>query len=258
MFMSDNQVFKAPTQPLDLPSKGLIYPDNHPLRSGMIDLYLPTAFHEDILTNRNYIQQGIVLDKFLQSIIATKFNYDDLLVGDKNAILVGSRILAYGPSYSFKYKDPISNQTETVTVDLGDLKNKEVDWDLFKKGINEFDFELPMSKAVVTFKLLTNKDENIIDAEAKGLQKINKNMAADVTVRLNNTIVAVNGNREKKDIREFVKSMPMRDSQELRKYISSITPDLDMKFDFTRSSGEVVEGLTLPMTVDFFWPDLGV
>jgi hypothetical protein len=254
--MNDQQVFKTPTQPLDLPSKGLLYPETSPLSSGIVDLYLPTALHEDILTNRNYIQQGVVLDKFLQSIIASKVNYDELLVGDKNAILVGARILAYGSKYTFKYIDPVTKVQEDVTVDLADLKDKEVDWSLFTKGVNEFDFLLPMSKATITFKLLSHKDENNIEGELKGLQKINKNVTSDITVRLYHTIVAVNGNRDQKQIRDFVKAMPMRDSQELRKYMSTISPDIDMKFDFVRGNGEVVEGLTLPMTVDFFWPEL--
>lgn len=252
------QVFSTPTQPLDLPSKGLVYPESSPLSSGIIDLYLPTAMHEDILTNRNYIQQGIVLDKFLQSVIATDINYDDLITGDKNAILIASRILAYGSKYSFKHTDDNQRQSEVITVDLSDLKNKELDWSVFRKGINEFEFELPMTKAIVDFKLLTTKDDQKIEAELAGLRKVNKNISADVTVKLYYSIIGVNGNKDQKTIRDFVKSMPMRDSQELRKYMVSVSPDIDMKVDFTKSNGEVVEGLNLPMTVDFFWPNIGL
>lgn len=254
--MSENQVFKTPTQPLDLPSKGLLYPESSPLSSGIVELYLPTAMHEDILTNRNYIQQGVVLDKFLQAIIASKINYDDLLLGDKNAILIASRILAYGANYTFQYTDTITKETDTVTVDLSELKNKEVNWDLFKKRVNEFEYTLPFSKDVVVFKLLTHKDETSIEAELKGLQKVNKNMSAEVTTRLVYSIVAYNGNRDRQFIRESVKNMPLIDSKDLRSYMLSISPDINMKFDFVRKNGEVVEGLSLPMTVDFFWPNV--
>jgi len=256
--MSENQVFKTPTQPLDLPSKGKLYPKDSPLSSGQVELYLPTAYHEDILTNRNYIQQGIVIDKFLQAIIATKIDYNELLVGDKNAIMIGARILAYSSNYTFKYNNPVTKEPEDVTVDLSQLKEKEIDWSLVTEGVNEFDFTLPMSKVTVTFKILSHKDENNIEAELKGMQKISKNMSGDITVRLGNSIVAINGNRDQKTIRDFAKNMPMQDSQALRKYITSITPDILMKFDFTTQSGEVVEGLSIPMTVDFFWPELGV
>jgi hypothetical protein len=111
---------------------------------------------------------------------------------------------------------------------------------------------------MVTFKILSHKDETNIESELKGMQKISKNMSGDITVRLGNSITAVNGNRDQKTIRDFAKNMPMQDSQALRKYISSVTPDILMKFDFTTKSGEVVEGLNIPMTVDFFWPELGV
>ena len=256
--MSENQVFKTPTQPLDLPSKGKFYPKESPLSSGQVELYLPTAMHEDILTNRNYIQQQTVIDKFLQAIIASKIDYGELLVGDKNAIMIGARILAYGSKYSFSHKNPKTGQSEEVTVDLGSLKEKEIDWSEVKDGSNEFDYELPMSKVVVTFKLLTHKDERNIDSEITGMQKISKGISGEVTVRLFNSILAINGNRDVKTVRDFVKSMPMQDSQALRKKISALTPDIPLKFDFTDDSGEVVEGLSIPMTVDFFWPDLGV
>ena len=256
--MSENQVFKTPTQPLDLPSKGKLYPASSPLSSGLVELYLPTAYHEDILTNRNYIQQGIVIDKFLQAIIASKIDYNELLVGDKNAIMIGARILAYSSNYTFKYTDPSTREAEDVTVNLSQLKEKEIDWSLITEGVNEFDYTLPMSKMTVTFKILTHKDESNIEAELKGMQKISKNMSGEVTVRLGNSIVAINGNRDQKTIRDFAKNMPMQDSQALRRYITTVTPDILMKFDFTTKSGEVVEGLSIPMTVDFFWPELGV
>jgi hypothetical protein len=251
-------LMNVPTQPLDLPSKGLLYLESSPLSSGQVELYLPTAMHEDILTNRNFIQQGVVIDKFLQAIIASKIDYNDLLIGDKNAIMIGARILAYGSNYSFKYTSTGAGVAEDVTVDLSTLKEKEIDWDKVKKGVNEFEIELPISKRLITYKILSHKDEMAIEAETKGLQKINKNLSSDTTVRLAHSIVAVDGDRDKKVVRDFVKIMPIRDSQELKRQVSLNTPDIVMKFDFTTSSGEVVEGLSLPMTVDFFWPEFRV
>jgi len=252
------ELMDVPTQTLDLPSKGLLYPESNPLSSGKVELYLPTAMHEDILTNRNFIQQGVVLDKFLQAIIASKIDYNELLSGDKNAIMIGARILAYGSQYSFRYTAPGSTVSEEVTVDLSQLKEKEIDWSSVKKGKNEFDIELSLSKQLVTYKILSHKDEAAIEAEIKGLQKINKNLSSEVTVRLSHSIVAVNGDRDKKVIRDFVRNMPIKDSHELKRAILNNTPDIVMKFDFTTSNGEVVEGLNMPMTIDFFWPDLGI
>ena len=104
--------FKFPTEEVELPSKGLVYPKDNPLSSGKIEMKYMTAKEEDILTNQNYIKQGIVIDKLLKSLIVSKVNYDDLIVGDKNAVLIAARILGYGKDYDFQYKG------EEVTIDL--------------------------------------------------------------------------------------------------------------------------------------------
>ena len=106
---------KFPTEEVELPSKGLIYPKDNPLSSGKIEIKYMTAKEEDILTNQNYIKQGTVIDKLLKSLVVTKINHDDLIVGDKNAILIASRILGYGKDYDFTYNG------EPVTVDLTEL-----------------------------------------------------------------------------------------------------------------------------------------
>jgi len=112
---------KFPTEMVDLPSKGLFYPENHPLASGKIEMKYMTAKEEDILTNRAYIEKGIVIDKLLQSLIVTKFDYNDLLLVDKNAIMIAARILGYGKDYEFMYKG------DKCSIDLSTLEPKNID-----------------------------------------------------------------------------------------------------------------------------------
>jgi hypothetical protein len=243
--MSKESVF--PTQRLDLPSQGIIYAETSPWSAGTVELHIPTAHHEDILTNHAFIQSGIVIDKLLESVVATKANLDELIEGDKNAIVVATRVLMFGADYAFKYEG------EEVTKNLSELENKIIDPELFKKGVNEFDFALPLCKKTITFKLLTHADEKKIDAEIKSMKKINKNFSGMITTRLKYCIIAVDGNRDTKAIREFCDVIPAQDSRSLRKYIEQIAPDIDMKFEFTRKNGEVQEAL-IPITVDFFWP----
>ena len=139
--------FKIPTEQVTLPSKGLLYPKESPLSKGEIEMSYMTARHEDILTNANYIRQGTVLDRLLKELIITEIDYDQLLVGDKNALLIAARILGYGKDYTINYGG------KEVTVDLTQLSEKQVDFSLFKAGENEFSFSLPNSGNVVTFKL---------------------------------------------------------------------------------------------------------
>jgi len=242
--MEENK-FKLPTEIVELPSKGLIYPKENPLSSGKIEMKYMTAKEEDILSNQSYIQKGTVLDKLVQSLIVSQIDYDDMIVGDKNAVMIAARVLGYGKEYSFSYNG------ESYDVDLSILNNKELDESLFNQGINEFDFTLPYSDTKITFKLLTHKDEKKITAELEGLKKINKDNSSELTTRLKYIITSVGGNRETKTIREFVDTYLLaRDSRALRDYIRKIQPDVNMNFT---TNGD--EEVAIPININFFWVD---
>ena len=248
---------KLPTEIVTLPSKGLLYSKESPLSKGEIEMKYMTAKEEDILTNSNFIKQGTVIDKLLQSLIVTPFNYDELLIGDKNAILVAARILGYGAEYAFKYTNERGQEIET-TVDLSKLNEKTVDESLFKAGTNEFTFTLPKSGNTVTFKLLTHGDEKKIEAEIKGLQKINPNVTTDITTRMKFMITSINGDRDQKSIREFVDNFLLAsESRALREYYNKIQPDVEMKF-IPEDENYTGEGINIPISLNFFWPDAGV
>jgi len=241
----EEKKFKFPTEMVDLPSKGLIYPEDSPLSKGKIEMKYMTAREEDILTNQAYIKQGVVLDKMLQSLIITKINYDDLIVGDKNALFIAARILGYGGNYTFEYDG------QSQTVDLSTLNNKEFDESLITKGVNEFYFTLPHSNTKITFKILTSADEKKIEKELNGLKKINKDNSPELSTRLKYIITSVGGDREEKTIREFVDNYLLaRDSRALREYIKIVQPDVDLHH-ILDSGAEV----TIPISLNFFWPD---
>lgn len=241
----ENQ-FKMPTEVIELPSQGLIYPESSPLSSGKIEMKYMTAREEDILTNQNYISKGTVLDELIKSLIVSDVNYEDLIVGDKNAVLVAARILGYGSEYKFNWGG------EEQVVDLSTMENKDINKKLFKKGVNEFEFTLPSMGIPITFKLLTGQDEKKINAELEGLKKINKNSSADLSTRMKYIITSINGNREAKDIRSFVdNNLLARDSKALREYIREVQPDVDMTF-FPDGSNDKVN---IPIGINFFWPD---
>jgi hypothetical protein len=238
--------FKLPTEVIELPSKGLLYPEGSELAKGRIEMKYMTAKEEDILTNQSYIQKGTVLDKLMKSLIVSDIQYNDLLIGDKNAIMVAARILGYGKDYSFTISG------ESHTVDLSLAEDKPLKKELFKDGENNFEFTLPHSGNHVTFKLLTHQDEQAINRELDGLKKINKDSSPDLTTRLKHVITSVEGKTEKKDIREFVDNYLLaRDSRALREYIKEIQPDVDLTFFPEGSSTRI----NIPIGVNFFWPD---
>ena len=210
-----------------------------------------TAKEEDILTNQNYIAKGTVIDKLLQSLIVDKkINYGDMLVGDKNALLIAARVLGYGKDYTFDYAG------EKVTIDLSLLNAKEVDESNLSSGKNEFSFTLPASGDNITFKLLTHSDEVKITKEIEGLKRINKDASPELSTRLKYMILTVDGTDDTKTIREFVDNRFLaRDSRAFRTYVSEIQPDIDLTF-YPDSGPE--KGVTIPLGVNFLWPDASV
>jgi translation initiation factor IF-3 len=234
---------------VELPSKGYFYADGHPLSSGKVEVKYMTAKEEDILTSQNLIQQGIVLDKLLQSLVVDKsIKLDDMLIGDKNALMVAARVLGYGKEYQFTY-DGIEQ-----SVDLSMLEPTEMDFDKFTKGQNEFNFKLPNSEREITFKLLTSGDEQKISEEIKAREKISKEQSFELTTRLKNMILSVDGNSEKAYINNFVDNEFLsRDSLAFREYLTSVTPDVDMTTKVKNSAGRETE-VVIPVTLRFFWP----
>ena len=236
-----------PTDEVTLPSKGLIYPPENPLSKGTLEMKYMTAKEEDILTNDSYIKNGTVIDKLLQSLIVTPINYNDLIVGDKNAIMIAARVLGYVTDYSFTSDD------EEHTVALTEVSDKALQEEhLLEKGKNEFSFLLPTIQKNITFKILTHGDEKKIQNEIAGIKKLN-NSNPEGSTRLKYIITSVADSREPKDIREFVDNYLLaKDAREFRKHVLEVQPDVDLTF-FPDDGGEAV---AIPIGASFFYPDL--
>ena len=246
------QTYDFPTEVLDLPSKGLVYPKDHPLASGRITIKYMTAKEEDILSNQNLIKKGIVLDKLFESIIVDKIDPKDIVIGDKNAIILATRLLGYGADYTMKFYSGVIGDTIQTVVDLSKVQTKEVDFSLFKNK-NEFEFITPLGKNKLTFKLLTHGDELAVEKDIEALEKLNKDGSFEITTRLRYMIKSIDGNSDISTINKYINGMLARDSKALREYVKSMSPDMDMTFEYTHSTGEK-EALPITMGVNFFWP----
>ena len=246
--------YPFPTEIISLPSKGLVYAESNPLAKGEITIKLMTAREEDILTSSNLIKKGIQLDKLLESIVVEPgVNVNDLVIGDKNAILITSRILAFGPEYLAKITDPFDSEEVDVTIDLTTVKIKEIDESILNRH-NEYPFTLPISKTQIKFKLLTHGDEQAINRDIEASQKTLKT-SNEITTRYRRMIVEVDGNREFGYISNFVSNRLLAgDSKALRKEVNKITPDLDLKFDYTSPITGETEALRIPFGIGFFYP----
>ena len=246
---------KFPTEVIDLPSKGLLYPEGHPLANGTIEMKYMTAREEDILSSPNLIKQGIVIDKLLQSLIITPINYNDIITGDKNAIMIASRILGYGKEYKSTITCSECEEEQDYTIDLTKLDDKEFDESLITPHTNSFVYTLPKSGRKITFKLINHGEDKQIETELKA--KIKTGNSTEITSRLSKIITSVDGNTDNQYIRNFVENELFAiDSKDLRSYIQKINPDIDTTINFNCIYCTHEEEMNLPITVDFFWPTL--
>lgn len=249
--------YPFPTERIDLASKGIIYPESDPASKGYVDIKYMGAKEEDIITNENYLKNGTAVNKLLESVIVTSgIKLDKLISGDREKIMIATRILGIGDKYTFTGR--IRNQPKTITMSLSELEDKPVDESLFKRGFNEFEYTVEDKMGTrLTYKLLTGEDENIIQKEKVGRRKINPDFSGDTELSLKQMIVAVNGERDKNIIRNFIdNAFPSLHIKKFILHVKNTSPGINLNFKWTDPETEVVEDLWMPVTVEFFWPDL--
>lgn len=255
--MRDDFGFEIPVESVPLPSKGLVYDADSPLSNReTIDIRSMTAREEDILTSRALIKKGTVITNLLQSCIVDKrIDVQRMLSGDRNAVMVALRITGYGSEYTAEVECPSCSDKSKHSFDLTSLPIKDLTINPSESGANVFEFQLPVTKKSVRFKFLTGADEEEILLIQERKKKTGSLADSLVTTRLQYSLVAVDGKTDKNTIASFIRSMPARDSMELRRYIDKHEPGIDMKgFIDCNACGESSE-VRMPLGASFFWPD---
>lgn len=255
--MRDDFAYEVPVETVPLPSLGTVYSTESPLyRQETIDIKAMTAKEEDILTSRALIKKGTVITHLLKSCLMDKrVDPDEMLTGDRNALMTAVRITGYGADYRVEVDCPACGEKSKQDFDLTQLPIKRLTIPPIAEGANLFEFLLPVSKKRVRFKFLTGADE----AELAVVQERKKKqgMAADnlVTQRLMFSVQSVEGITDKTKIATFIRNMPARDSLELRRHIDNNEPGVEMKSWMDCPSCLEHSEVRLPIGAAFFWPD---
>lgn len=245
--------FVMPTEIVDLPSKGKFYGEGHPLYGkDTIEIRFMCAKDEDIITNKSLLKKGLAIDRLLQGLIVDKkIKIDDLLVGDKNALVVAARISGYGDQYTTRMVCSSCNFSFEHTFNLSEIKEKEVMEEMYE---NEYIMiSLPKTKVMVECKLLSGKDEKYL-IQSSEIKKKNKIIESPLTDQLKSFIISIDGQTDREYINKFVESMPASDSRYLRVEYFKRVPDINMKFDVVCPECDASEEVPMPLTADFFWP----
>lgn len=255
--MKDDFGMDIPVESVPLPSGGSIYPQGSPI-SGCetVDIKAMTAKEEDILTSRALIKKGTVITELIRSCLVDKnIDPDQLIAGDRNAVMTAIRITGYGANYTVDVDCPACSEKSKQNFNLADLPIKRLEISPVEFGKNLFEFKLPVSGKVVQFKFLNGKDEQEITVTAERKKKQGQQTDNLVTQKLMYSVVSVDGTTDKVKVQAFIRNMPARDSLALRKFMDSSEPGIDMKSWMSCPSCDESSEVRLPMGVSFFWPD---
>jgi len=254
--MLDDFGIEIPVESVPLPSRGVIYKSASLFGKETLDIKPMTAKEEDILTSRAYIKNGSVISKLIQSCLSEdSIDPDDLISGDRNALLIALRITGYGADYELELSCPECGKTNKSSFDLTTLPIKRLVVDPVEIGVNEFEVVLPVTKKTVIVKFLTGKDEREMMIITERKKKNGLNTESAITDRLNRSIISIDNIADKNKISMFVKNMPVRDSLALRRFLDKHEPGVDMKSHMTCTHCHEESEVDLPIGASFFWPD---
>ncbi len=255
--MRDDFGYEVPVESVPLPSNGVVYPTESPLHGReTVDIRAMTAREEDILTSRALIKKGTVITELIRSCLMDKrISVPEMLVGDRNALMIALRVTGYGSEYSIEADCPKCSARSKQEFDLGALPIKRLEIEPVTVGQNIFEFKLPTTKKTVHFKFLTGRDEEDINVGQERAKKQGAQADNLITTRLQYAIVSVDGKTDRGSINGFIRNMPARDSMSLRKFIDAHEPGIDMKGDLDCPSCNEISEVRMPLGASFFWPD---
>ena len=247
--------YVVPTEIVDLPSEGRFYPEGHPLH-GMedIEIRFMTTKDQDILNNKALIKKGKALERTIQGLLVNKsIRLNDMLVGDKNAVIIKARISGIDENYNVNITCPRCGTPDEYEYNLNDIKANSGDPEAEVSPEGTFDIELPLSKAVVTVRLLTGHDEKFLQ-EQEMKKKKHKLPETPLTDQFKKLIVSVNGETGGEVIGKFAENMLNKDAIALSRRYNEVAPNIDLKQPFECKSCDHSDFVTVPLTPEFFWP----
>lgn len=251
-----------PVNTIPLPSRGRVYPPGSPLHNVTeVQLKAMTVQEENILTSKALIKKGTVITELIKSCMVNKVvDVGEMLSGDRNTLMVAIRSEGYGNEYEVGVKCQGCGEEAKQTFDLNSFELKMLDIEPVSPGANEFPFDLPVSKAKVTFRFLTGRDEEDILAVQESRKKLVKAGATPVddslALQIQYALVSVDGDTNKNNISNFVRNMRARDSRDFRSYISDHQPGIKMERQIVCPLCQHVEPeVSMPIGVGFFWPE---
>jgi len=255
--MKEDFGWEIPVESIPVPSSGILYnPDSTLYNAKTLQIKAMTAHEEDILTSPALLKEGTAVDYVIKSCLTDKsIKIDDLLSGDKNALMVSIRITGYGNKYNISPVCEKCRTTNKIEFDLSSLGINRLEIEPVEKGKNAFLYELPVTKKKIIFKFLTVGEQRERDAKNDFFEKnVTQGVKKSVTSFLEHSIISIEGITDKNKINHFIRNMPAYDSKSLRNFIIENEPGLDMTHDWKCKNCNHANNSSLAITAEFFWP----
>lgn len=254
--MKNEFEWEVPYETVPLPSQGVVYDPNLTLyNTETLQIKAMTAKEEDILTSQAFIKDGTVIEKLIRSCLVDKsFDVNDLIAGDRNALLVSIRITGYGSDYKMNHSCQNCGTKNEVIAQLSELGIKRLAVQPVSPGKNLFEYKLPITKKVVHYKFTTGHDEIEEETINKRKRKLGMQESGKITSFLERSIVSIDGITDKNKITHFIKNMPAMDSRKLRMHMKENEPGIDMSWKYECLTCQSQNEIGLPLTSEFFWP----
>ena len=254
--MKEDFGWDIPVESVPIPSDGIIYDSGSRLyKKQRVKIKAMTAREEDILSSSALLKEGTVLDHLVNSCLMEDFDSTEMLIGDRNAVLIAVRITGYGPEYKIISTCEKCSHKNAVDVDLSALEIKRLKIKPVEEGKNLFAFKLPVTKKEILFSFPTVKQDRENTIKNKNLSKfVKSNIENNVTDRLEMAIKQIGGVTDRNKIKHFVMNMPAYDSRSLRKFMTENEPGMEMTWEYDCESCGAHNNTNVPITANFFWP----
>jgi hypothetical protein len=247
--------YVAPTEYVALPSKGKFYPPDHSLNGiEEVEIRFLSAKELDILSSKTLLTKGVAVDRMLQSILIDRsINVDDLMLADKNAIIIAARAGTFGNEYPVEMNCQECSKNFTHTFDLSEPGIKDIDSVEVSENSTIF-ITLPRTNVIAECRLLSSKDEQLLEERAKKKEKLSL-PDSSITDQYKSFIVSLNGNTDRGLVDEFVDVMPAADMHFLQKEYAKSNPELELDEECVCTKCGNVSEVSVPFTANFFWPE---
>lgn len=214
---------------IPLPSKGECYA---PKMKKVSVAYLD-ARDENIIVSPNLYQDGKIFDVLLKrKVFNNQVDIDDMLDGDREAIILYLRASGFGSEYPIIATDRESGTRFNAVVDLNSIKYK--DFTLVGDENGYFDYELPFSKKKIKFRFLTHRDQLQLDEVNAVNNRVGQKRKIDEIVETLNNFVALDDtltNERKTKVKTAINELELW----------SLNIDTNVGDDFNRSVTNRVE-----------------